>query len=150
MDQLNELQSFIDEHKGELSDEIYKKICEYNLRTFNREQNCFYRVNYDILKMNRNFRDNVRLVKERKTTIIRMPEYTFTKFLSLICQDIDTEKHPEMDIIYQQLDIPSIDLTIEGDVIVQNEDDDEEDEMTEYHRRINISNCCFINSIVKL
>ena len=147
MDELNELQAFIDEHKGELSDKIYKRICEYNLRTFNKQQNCFYRVNYDILAINRNFRDNMRLYKERKSTIIRIPEYTFTKFLSLICQDIDTEKHPEMDIIYQQLDVPSIDLTIEGDVIVENEDDNE---MTEYHRRIHISNCCFINSIVKL
>lgn len=150
MEELSELQNFIDEHKNELSDEVYKRICEYNLKTFKKERNCFYRVNYDVLKFQRTFRDNIRLIKERKTTIIRMPEYTFTRFLALVVEEVDVEKHPEMDIIFRQLDIPSIELTIECDVIIIAEEEDEDNDVSEYHRNIRINNCCFINSIVKL
>jgi hypothetical protein len=148
MNELVQLQSFIDEHKSELSDEIYTKICEYNLKAFNKEQNCFYKVSYDILSLQRNFRDNLELVKTRKTGIIRIPEHTFSKFLRLITEDVDTENHPEMDIIYRQLDITPIYLSVEGDILIDKEDEDEES--VEYYRKLRINNCCIINSIVKL
>jgi len=74
---VSRLQEYIDEHKEEISSEIYKNISELNMRQFNIHQNNFYKVTY-ITHIARKFdQDDVNIKPEKRTSIVKIPYDTY-------------------------------------------------------------------------
>jgi hypothetical protein len=86
IDNIQELQSFIDENKEHLSDGSYLSICELTQKIMDKSKNSFYEIEYlesFITKINSNYQVDFRPHK----TFIKLSDETFTKLHKQIAED---------------------------------------------------------------
>ena len=78
------IQSFLDEHKQELSDKLYKDLSELNLEQFKTKQNNFYEVIYYTNTIHHFDKDVYGIFPKKRKQIVKLPEESYKAILELI------------------------------------------------------------------
>lgn len=78
------IQSFLDEHKQELSDKMYKELSELNLEQFKNNQHNFYEVTYYINTTHHFNKDVYGLFHKKRKQIVKLPDESYKAILNLI------------------------------------------------------------------
>ncbi len=142
-----QIQSYLDDHKEQLSSEIYKELSKLNLEQFKICSNNLYKITYLVNSLLRYNRNNFQLVSNKLENIIKIPEEVFVQLKNHIenggqCIDCNLA----FDIVKKQLHNFPISINIGGDTHCN---DDDCIELAEYHREIIINQPLIVVSIEK-
>ena len=87
-DNLEKMQSLLDEHKESIGDDLYLKMCELNKAQYIENKNCFYNVSYVIASPQKTGLTDYFLDIKFKSAIVQMPEENYNHILTKLttCQ----------------------------------------------------------------
>jgi len=144
-----EMQSYLDEHKEELSSEIYKQLSDLNMKQFKIKSNNFYKVTYITSNVHKFSRHVYQISPHKKTTYIKIPLEVYEKIQEHLGRGRNCiDCAPEFKIIKDQLFIEQLNINIEANGTCSNIECDECCEV-EIDREIELINGVIITKIEK-